>query len=217
VDGAAVEFDAYTINSQTYYQIADIARSIKNSDKRFSASWDGALGAINLTSGGTQDGELSPKGTTVKTANETKAKIYLDGREAQLKAYTIDGHTYYQMKAVAELFGFYAGWNGESGTIEIVTNKEATVAFKAPPELADAEYLGTWPFQLQGKHAQYLKGLNFTEGTAIFVITELSAFDNISDVPAAIVGYEPALSLDQLTRGTWTWFSVTNLDYILIM
>ncbi|MDR0936508.1 MAG: FG-GAP-like repeat-containing protein [Oscillospiraceae bacterium] len=120
VNGGVVDFDAYTISGQTYYQIADIARSIKDSSKRFSAAWDGNLGAINLTSGGTQDGALSPKGTAAKTPVETKAKIYLDGKEVPLKAYTIDGHTYYQMKAVAELFNFGVGF--ANGTITVDTN-----------------------------------------------------------------------------------------------
>jgi hypothetical protein len=120
VNGKTTDFDAYTINGQTYYQIADIARAIRDTPKRFSAAWDGTLGAINLTSGGSQDGALSPKGTTAKTPTETKAKIYLDGKDAPLKAYTIDGHTYYQMKAVAELFDIGVGF--ANGTITVDTS-----------------------------------------------------------------------------------------------
>jgi hypothetical protein len=122
VNGKTTDFDAYTINSQTYYQIADIARTIVGTPKQFSAAWDSALGAINLTSGSAQDGTLSPKGTAAKTPTDTKAKIYLDGKEVPLKAYTIDGHTYYQMKAVAELFNFGVGF--ANGTITVDTSAD---------------------------------------------------------------------------------------------
>jgi archaellum component FlaF (FlaF/FlaG flagellin family) len=121
VDGRYVTFDAYTINQQTYYQIADIALQIAGTPKQFAAVWDGGRGAINLTSGSAHSGVMAAKGSGSKTATVTKAKIYLDGAEIPLTAYTINSHTYYRLKDVAQVFDFGVGWDGASSTITIDT------------------------------------------------------------------------------------------------
>jgi hypothetical protein len=118
VNGNQIDFDAYTINGQTYYQIADIARSIRGTAKQFSAKMEN--GAIYITRGTEMPGEISKKGSGNKTPVPTKAKIYIDGAEAAITAYTMDGHTYYQMKAVAEAFDFAVGF--ANGTITVNTN-----------------------------------------------------------------------------------------------
>jgi hypothetical protein len=124
VNGKTVAFDAYTINQQTYYQIADIALQIAGTPKQFSATWDGEKSAINLTSGKTHSGTMAEKSSGSKTATVTKAKIYLNGTEIPLTAYTINSHTYYRLKDVAQVFDFGVGWDGASSTITIDTSKE---------------------------------------------------------------------------------------------
>ncbi|MDR0937583.1 MAG: WG repeat-containing protein, partial [Oscillospiraceae bacterium] len=119
VNGATIDFDAYTINGQTYYQIADIARSVSGTTKQFSAAFKD--GAIYVTRGTAMSGSISPKGTGNKTPTPTQAKIYIDGVETAITAYTMDGHTYYQMKAVAEAFNFAVGF--ANGTITVDTSK----------------------------------------------------------------------------------------------
>jgi hypothetical protein len=123
VNGKSVEFDAYTINSQTYYQIADIALQLAGTSKQFSAAWDSSRGAIALTRNSAQTGIMAAKGTTVREATPTKAKIYLDGKEIALTAYTISGHTYYQLKEIGQTFNFALGWDGATSTITIDTSK----------------------------------------------------------------------------------------------
>jgi hypothetical protein len=127
VNGKNIEFDAYTINSQTYYQIADIALQLAGTSAQFAANWDGGKRAINLVSGAVQSGTMAVKGYTARAATATTAKIYLDGKEIPLAAYTINSHTYYRMKDVADVFGFDAGWDGATGTISLTTNSSVTI------------------------------------------------------------------------------------------
>jgi hypothetical protein len=118
VNGKIIDFDAYTINGQTYYQIADIARAIRDTPKRFSAKMEN--GAIYITRGSEMPGEISQKGSGNKTPVPTKAKIYVDNAAAAITAFTIAGHTYYQMKDVAKTFNFGVGF--VSGTITVDTS-----------------------------------------------------------------------------------------------
>jgi hypothetical protein len=67
---------------------------------------------------------MAEKSSGSKTATVTKAKIYLNGTEIPLTAYTINSHTYYRLKDVAQVFDFGVGWDGASSTITIDTSKE---------------------------------------------------------------------------------------------
>jgi hypothetical protein len=120
VNGKDIPFDAYTINGQTYYQLADIARSVSATTKKFSAAFKD--GAIYVTRGTAMSGSISPKGTGNKTPTPTQAKIYIDGVETAITAYTMDGHTYYQMKEIAKNFNFGVGF--ADGTIMVDTSAD---------------------------------------------------------------------------------------------
>ena len=69
-----------------------------------------------MTSG---DGEA--KEGTLNTS-----KIYKDGEEIQLSAYTINDNNFFKLRDVAEVFDIGVTWDGESKTIGIDTSVEYT-------------------------------------------------------------------------------------------
>jgi hypothetical protein len=118
VDGKSVEFDAYAINGNTYYQLADIAYILNGSAKQFDAKWNSGLGGIDIISGTAYTGTaaFSPKlENAVFVASPLTSKIYLNGKQYDLKGYTWNGHTYYQLKDVSKALDFYTGW--QDGTV----------------------------------------------------------------------------------------------------
>jgi hypothetical protein len=124
VDGKKIDFDAYTINGQTYYQIADIAYAINGTSKQFSASWNGDLKAVELKKNTPYSGaDLSAKGTKNQQATLTTAKIFLDGNELKLTGYSMNGHIYYQLKEIGQTFNFSLAWDGEAKAIRVDTTK----------------------------------------------------------------------------------------------
>lgn len=129
VDGKVTAFDAYTINSENYIKLRDVAYTLNGTRVQFDMSWDGAANMIKLTSGNpyTSDGsEMKTKGTMVKTPILNKSKILLDGKEVTLTAYTIDGNNYFKLREVAQTFNFSVGWDGAKNSITVDTTKEYT-------------------------------------------------------------------------------------------
>lgn len=128
VNGKAVSFEAYAINGNNYFKLRDVAMAINNTDKNFEVSWDGTKNAINLISSKlytVAGGELKVSGKkTSQTANLSTSKIYMDGEEINLTAYTIGGSNYFKLRDLASVIDFGVVWDGNTNTIGIDTSIE---------------------------------------------------------------------------------------------
>jgi len=127
VDGKVVAFEAYGIGGFNYFKLRDLAMAINGSTKNFEVTWDESKNAINLLSGKAYTaagGELVVSANLVaKSAVPNPSKIYLDGKEVQLTAYTIDGSNYFKLRDIAEVLDFAVTWDDASSTIGIETSK----------------------------------------------------------------------------------------------
>lgn len=124
LDGYVIEFDAYTINGNNYFKLRDVAYMLNHTAARFETEWDAATGSILLTKGKMYTpvgGEMSGKGTGDATPTPSASKIYLDGKEVQMSAYTIGGSNYFKLRDIAAAIGFGLTWDGPSNTILIDT------------------------------------------------------------------------------------------------
>ena len=126
VDGVKVPFEAYTIDSSNYFKLRDLAMALKGSAKQFEAGWDGASNAISLTTGTAYTavgGELSVSGNNKNvTAVLSTAKVYVDGKNVGLTAYTIGGNNYFKLRDVAAVINFGVAWNSGANSIGIDTS-----------------------------------------------------------------------------------------------
>lgn len=129
VNNDEIAFEAYTINGNNYFKLRDIAYVLKGTKKQFEVGWDSSTGAISLASGKTYTAvseEMSNKGTGIKTPIPTSSKIYLDGKEVQFTAYTIDNNNYFKLRDIGESFDFNVSWDGINKTILINTAESYT-------------------------------------------------------------------------------------------
>ncbi|MDP4132396.1 MAG: stalk domain-containing protein [Bacillota bacterium] len=126
VNGTKTMFEAYTINGNNYFKLRDLAKVVSGTDKQFEVSWDGSKNAINLISNKIYTavgGEMEVNADSNKqNAVLSTAKIYIDGQEAQLSAYTINGNNYFRLRDIAKAFDIGITWNGEASTIGIDTS-----------------------------------------------------------------------------------------------
>lgn len=130
VDDKQIAFEAYTINGYNYFKLRDLAQAAAGSEKQFEVTWDGVKNAINLipgeayTSVGNEltagSGAASVKGIT------NQSKIYMDGEELALEAYTINGNNYFKLRDVAAVFDFGVAWDGAQNQIVIDTTAAYT-------------------------------------------------------------------------------------------
>ncbi len=127
VNGKAVTFEAYTINGNNYFKLRDIAQAVNKTEKNFEVKWDSKNNAINLISNTPYTpvgGELAKGDGKAKVANPTTSKIYKDGKEISLTAYTINGNNYFKLRDIAKAFNIGVFWDGKTNTITIDTSRD---------------------------------------------------------------------------------------------
>jgi uncharacterized repeat protein (TIGR02543 family) len=125
VNGKAVTFEAYTINGNNYFKLRDIAQAVNKTEKNFEVKWDSKNNAINLISNKPYTpvgGELAKGDGKAKVAKPTTSKIYKDGKEISLTAYTINGNNYFKLRDIAKAFNIGVTWDGTTNTIGIDTS-----------------------------------------------------------------------------------------------
>ena len=129
VDGKQVSFEAYNINGNNFFKLRDIAMAVNGTSKNFEVGWDSANNAISLTPvkaytavGGELAISVNP---TAKQASLSTSKVYLDGQEVQLTAYTIGGNNYFKLRDIGQALDIAITWDSATNTIGIDTAAEA--------------------------------------------------------------------------------------------
>lgn len=126
VNGSEKAFDAYTISGSNYFKLRDLAFVVNGTEKQVDITWDGSKNAINLLSKKAYTvagGELSKGNGQAKRATVSTAKIYVDGQEASLTAYSINGSNYFKLRDVMKVLDVSVGWDGTKNTITLDTSK----------------------------------------------------------------------------------------------
>lgn len=129
VNGAAVEFDAYTINGNNYFKLRDVAKIVSGSEKQFEVTWNGEKNAIELKSGlpyTVVGGEMVKGDGTAKNAVLNTATVYKDGVVVELTAYTINGNNYFKLRDLGQSFDFNVSWDGANNCIVVDTTESYT-------------------------------------------------------------------------------------------
>ncbi len=165
VDGIPISFESYTIEGNNYFKLRDIAYILNNTEKQFAVYWDYDLKAINLVSNipySIVGGEMEEQNVVNQIIPVlSTSKIYLDGNEISLKAYTINDNNYFKLRDIGEAIDFSVEWNGSLRTITISTDgsyiEEVSASeAKVSPFYKDINYrwdyplgLYSWEYQLR--------------------------------------------------------------------
>lgn len=129
LDGKSVTLDAYTINANNYCKIRDVAKLLNGTGKQFEVVWDKKLQAISIISNHAYTpvgGELAKGDGINQTATLNTAKIYLDGKEVSLTAYTINGNNYIKLRDLGQTVDFGGSYDSATGAVQIDTEKGYT-------------------------------------------------------------------------------------------
>lgn len=125
VDGKKVDFQAYTINSNNYFKLRDLAYALKDSDKKFKVGYDNSDKAISLESGKnyTPSGNELAKGKGGSKATKSESSVYLDGNKIELEAYVVEGNTYFKLRDLMEKIDIYVGFDKDNNSITLDSSK----------------------------------------------------------------------------------------------
>lgn len=124
VDGKTVDVSGYAVNGSNYYKIRDIAMVLRTTPCRFNVTWDNSLGGISVTTNvkyQPEGGELSDDTSIILNISENTAPIYVDKKQSDLTAYTINESNYFKIRDLADIIGFNVTWDADSDTVVITT------------------------------------------------------------------------------------------------
>ena len=124
VDGKAVEFRCYALkegNGMTnYIKLRDLADILNGSAAQFEVGWSNGV-TITTGQGYTKNGsEQKTPFSGERTYKEATAKTLVDGKAADLAAFTLTddaggGYTYYKLRDLGTALGFKVDWTAERG------------------------------------------------------------------------------------------------------
>ena len=124
VNGQLVAFTAFNIDGSNFFRLRDVAFAVNGTRSQFDVVWDEAMGAINILPGrgyvavGT---EMARGGGQAAPAMPSLAQINVAGQRAGLRAYNIEGYTYFMLRDLGAALGFVVYWDDAQRTVLIDT------------------------------------------------------------------------------------------------
>jgi len=113
----------YTIDGSNYMRIRDAAVIYGMLNGNVSIGWDGAKGTITIEHGipgKPVGGDLAdPSSMRAATATLSTARVSLNGQSIFVRAYTINGSTWFKLRDLATIIGFSVDYDGATNTIYI--------------------------------------------------------------------------------------------------
>ncbi len=201
VNGPTVSFEAYNINNNNYFKLRDIAMALNGSGKQFQVTWDATKNAINLIPNQAYapiGGELTVSGSSsVKTALLSKSKVYIDGVQAPLTAYNIDGFNYFKLRDLGKAMNFGVAFDAAENSIIIDTTMGYT---------AGAVIVTMSGFKFQPGVITISKG-----DTVIWKNMDSAGHDvSVSGTTSPIFGKGETFSFTFDTAGTFNYFCTVH-------
>jgi hypothetical protein len=110
LNGTNVGLEAYNINNNNYVKLRDLAKALNGGARQFEVTWDESRQAVEIQSNHAYTpvgGEMVSTGNpSIKKAVLSDSKVYIDGKEARLTAYRIDGNNYFRLRDIGASIGF---------------------------------------------------------------------------------------------------------------
>jgi hypothetical protein len=138
VNGEEFELELFTIGGENYFSLRDIAYALRGTMAEFSVGQDDDSGAILIMSGTEYmpvGMEMSSRGTERKLPEPIVGNVFIDGEEAGVSAFDIEGESYFRLPDLGGALGFEVVWRwaGESRAVNIIAG-----VVEPPPDLSEA-------------------------------------------------------------------------------
>ncbi|MFC6333709.1 hypothetical protein ACFP56_13865 [Paenibacillus septentrionalis] len=108
LDRSHVWLQGYNIQYSNYFKLRDVAAAFAHTPSAFNVKWNSKANAIEIVSGEayTESSDNNAYYLPVTNALPTTASIIVDGKPYNMKAYTINNYTYFQLRDLASISDF---------------------------------------------------------------------------------------------------------------
>lgn len=130
INDSPVSIQGYNIYGNNYFKLRDLAyyMSMCADDAQFDVSWDEEKKSAELVTNTPYSGEAPARSISSSlTYQESDSVILVDGKEADIKAYNVNGSNYCMLRDLAPLLGFDVVWSQEKSAVYIYDCEENAV------------------------------------------------------------------------------------------
>ena len=127
VDGKTVACEKYNIDGRNYFMLRDLAALLNGTPSQFNVAYDAERNAVVVTKGEA----YTPDGTELHAGVDNSAStvaspqtVYIDGEQAELTAYNIGGHNFFQLRELGKTLGFYVHYDAATNTASVDASDE---------------------------------------------------------------------------------------------
>jgi sirohydrochlorin cobaltochelatase len=127
VDGKTVACEKYNIDGRNYFMLRDLAALLNGTPSQFNVAYDAERNAVVVTKGEA----YTPDGTELHAGVDNSAStvaspqtVYIDGEQAELTAYNIGGHNFFQLRELGKTLGFYVHYDEKTNTASVDASDE---------------------------------------------------------------------------------------------
>lgn len=127
VNGRQVRLNGFGVSGNNYFKLRGLAEVLSGTSSQFDVAWDGERNAVEIITGKPYTPDESNTNNAYYfpgesyTAIPSTSKIFVDGIEQSITAYTIDGSNYFKLRDLGELIPFDVEWDGANNRILIFT------------------------------------------------------------------------------------------------
>ena len=147
VDGKEVNPLAYTIDSNNYFKLRDVAYILTESKKQFNVKWNHSSKSVEIVPKQAYKivgNECSRNGSKIRDIYKSRNKVYMNNKVLNLNGYTINSNNYYKLRDLGKELDIAIIWNGKRNMIEIRTDLTYSQGEKLEKELNEASKVSSF-------------------------------------------------------------------------
>jgi len=222
-DGAPCSISAYNIDGYNYFMVRDLAQLLNGSAAQFSVSSNADDYSISATTGEAytpRGGEMSKLSERVSGIEPSQWKLVVNGAEAPVPAYNIDGSNFYRIRDLGKALGFQVGYNAATDHVLVSSMRSAEVPESAavPPSWFDdavfcGDSISTWLANYTGDAG--LGNATFLTSTSFGIVNALGPVTDSSVHPSyqgAKMKLEDAIVKCGASK-VYLMFGINDIDY----
>lgn len=123
LNGKTLNLESYNINGNNYFKLREIAKLLRNTDKKFDIDFIKEKNTIEIKLAQrykSSNSESKKDGFHKKTSKSTH-KITINKKPKKSKSYLIDSSNYFKLRDLADIVGFDVDWDNREKIVIINT------------------------------------------------------------------------------------------------
>ncbi|NLY21212.1 MAG: hypothetical protein GXZ08_08025 [Tissierellia bacterium] len=115
-----VNVAGYMIEESNYYKIRDIAAVLNNTKAKFNVSYNPEKKTVEIVTGENymiENADLNSSKVEAKSVMKGNQKVFINGKEANLQSYLINGNNYFKLRDLGKALAFEVDFDNTTKTV----------------------------------------------------------------------------------------------------